>query len=110
MIPDLVEVKIEKLEKQPDGSNLYTVLAENVRVYLIPLEKAELMLYPDLPVGKSYTALVFKDLEIKGGYRFTITNVLESNFNLNDVFIANGDFVRAKFLGKKVINGIVFKE
>lgn len=93
-------------EKNRSQANLATA----VPVLLTPLSADYIALYPDLPVGGSYSFMLYHDsITIPAESEFSITDAEVSEFTTSDKFVVKDLVQKFKVGGRVLHKGICIK-
>lgn len=103
-----VVIKIENLDGTA-SSKERAVLIDEVKAIITPASNEILALYPDFPMGQTFTFTVnadYLDARIKSEAKLTVVNEMNSQFELNDVFVVNGYVQKSKILENVIYSGV----
>lgn len=98
-----VYVKYQKLQIVGEKKIYQDVAFFDVKI--IPIDKTDISLYPDIPLSRAYNVIVGK-YTIKKGDRFIILNPYNSGLPVNKILYCYDDFVKHKILNNFFSLGI----
>ncbi len=87
-----------------------TTVASSVRMLISPVSNDILALYPDLPIGTSYSFAFYDDLiNVPTGAEITITDSENSESAVNDKFVVHNAVRKQKVAGRILHSGVCIK-
>ena len=102
---------VKILTGNADNKSFSTSIA-NIRATVIPASQETLALYPELPVGQTYTIIINDNaltMNLQPESEFIITDAQDSAFAVNDTFQLRGQARKDKIMGNTIFSFVAVK-
>ncbi len=82
-----------------------------VRCYLLPASSDVMVMYPELPIGQSFSYLFVNDsISVLPETELKITDAFSSELTVNDTFIVSGVAKKTKVAGQIILSGVCVRK
>jgi len=87
-------------------------LVTDLRALILPAGTEVLAMYPDLPIGQSFSFVFINDAitSLPPESEITVIDAMGSELTANDVFITNGDTRKNKLAGQIYWSGVCVRK
>ena len=103
-------VKLTGMGGTSDDKKKQTAITD-VRCYLTPASNDVLVMYPELPIGQSFSFLFVNDsITIEPETQIKVTDAFSSELTVNDTYIVSGVPKKNKIGGQIILSGVAVRK
>lgn len=103
-------VSLKSITGNADNKSQGTAVTA-VRAYLTPATNDVLVIYPELPVGQTFSFLFVNDaITISPETEIKVTDAFDTTLAINDIFIVSGVVKKNKIGGQVILSGVCVRK